>query len=118
VHRSRDAATTAWVHGQHKQQLTFNIAKSTRGDILIYLLAHLVLSTREESSTRGPASTPWTEYLKFLPRHVPVPTMWSEVERALLQGTSLEVSIITDTRPHPGVIVAEPHLFPAGCGGG
>ncbi|KAH7262306.1 hypothetical protein BKA59DRAFT_505339 [Fusarium tricinctum] len=67
--------------------------QSTRGDILIYLLAHLVLSTREESSTRGPASTPWTEYLKFLPRHVPVPTMWSEVERALLQGTSLEAAL-------------------------
>ncbi|KAF4971413.1 hypothetical protein FSARC_1722 [Fusarium sarcochroum] len=30
---------------------------------------------------------------QFLPRDVPVPTMWSEVERALLQGTSLEVAL-------------------------
>jgi hypothetical protein len=86
--------------GPWTAQTAANITKSTRGDILIYLLAHLVLSTREESSPRGPASTPWTEYLKFLPRDVPVPTIWSEVERALLQGTSLEVSIPTQTRDH------------------
>ncbi|CAG7560561.1 unnamed protein product [Fusarium equiseti] len=67
--------------------------QSTRGDILIYLLAHLSLSKRDASSPKGPASTPWTEYLKFLPRDVPVPTMWSEVERALLQGTSLEAAL-------------------------
>ncbi|RSL93396.1 hypothetical protein CEP52_013291 [Fusarium oligoseptatum] len=64
--------------------------QSTRKDILLYLLTHLILSAKGPSGSRGPASTPWTEYLKFLPRHVPVPTMWSEVERALLQGTSLE----------------------------
>ncbi|KAF5001689.1 hypothetical protein FGRMN_856 [Fusarium graminum] len=67
--------------------------QSTRRDILIYLVAHLALSTRDVSSPRGPASTPWTEYLKFLPREVPVPTMWSEVERTLLQGTSLEAAL-------------------------
>ncbi|KAF9770399.1 hypothetical protein IL306_012084 [Fusarium sp. DS 682] len=67
--------------------------KSTRADILIYLLAHLVLSSRDASSPRGLAPTPWTEYLKFLPRDVPVPTMWSELERVLLQGTSLETAL-------------------------
>ncbi|WAO89507.1 SET domain-containing protein [Fusarium falciforme] len=67
--------------------------QSTRKDILLYLLTHLILSHKGPSGSRGPASTPWTEYLKFLPRHVPVPTMWSEVERALLQGTSLEAAL-------------------------
>ncbi|KAJ3522396.1 hypothetical protein NM208_g12873 [Fusarium decemcellulare] len=74
-------------------QAVTDMLKSTRRDILLYLLAHLVLPSRSSSSARGPASTPWTEYLKFLPRHVPVPTMWSEVERALLQGTSLEAAL-------------------------
>ncbi|UZP35746.1 hypothetical protein NXS19_003562 [Fusarium pseudograminearum] len=77
---------------QNFRQLMDSVGhNSTRGNILLYLLAHLVLSGRDASSPRGPASTPWTEYLKFLPRDVPVPTMWSEVERALLQGTSLEL---------------------------
>ncbi|KAM5512698.1 SET domain-containing protein [Fusarium oxysporum f. sp. phaseoli] len=68
-------------------------SKSTRADIMMYLLAHLVLSSRDTSSPRDLAPTPWTEYLKFLPRDILVPTMWSELERALLQGTSLEVAL-------------------------
>jgi hypothetical protein len=84
---------------QNFRQLVESVGhNSARGNILIYLLAHLVLSSRDSSSPRGPASTPWTEYIKFLPRDVPVPTMWSEVERALLQSTSLEVSASTNTR--------------------
>lgn len=59
---------------------------------MIYLLVHLVLSRQNHSASRGGASTPWTEYVKFLPRPIPIPTMWTEAERALLQGTSLEVS--------------------------
>ncbi|KAF5702698.1 SET domain-containing protein [Fusarium globosum] len=52
-----------------------------------------VLSSRDTSSPRDLVPTPWTEYLKFLPRDIPVPTMWSELERALLQGTSLEAAL-------------------------
>jgi hypothetical protein len=36
-------------------------------------------------------SNPWSEYVKMLPSNVPVPTMWTEEERTLLAGTSLEV---------------------------
>lgn len=36
-------------------------------------------------------SNPWSEYVKMLPSNVPVPTTWTEEERALLAGTSLEV---------------------------
>jgi hypothetical protein len=35
--------------------------------------------------------SPWTEYVKFLPEHIPVPTMWSEEESMMLTGTSLQV---------------------------
>ena len=38
-------------------------------------------------------SNPWTEYVKMLPRDVPVPTMWAEQERVMLVGTSLEVNL-------------------------
>lgn len=54
---------------------------------MLYLLCHLVRARRG----RGVAATPWTEYLRFLPLSVPTPTMWSEPERLLLRGTSLEV---------------------------
>ncbi|GJC98278.1 SET domain-containing protein [Colletotrichum higginsianum] len=39
---------------------------------------------------KGGVSTPWTEYVKYLPPRVPVPTLWTEQERDMLQGTSLE----------------------------
>lgn len=38
-------------------------------------------------------SNPWTEYVKFLPDEVPVPTLWTEDERLLLGGTSLEPAV-------------------------
>ncbi|RXG45723.1 hypothetical protein VDGE_00302 [Verticillium dahliae] len=64
--------------------------KSTRGDACLFLLVQKVLASHPQS---GLVSTPWTEYVKFLPREVPVPTMWSEQERELLQGTSLELAV-------------------------
>jgi hypothetical protein len=39
-------------------------------------------------------SNPWTEYVKMLPSNVPVPTRWTEDQRALLAGTSLEVGLV------------------------
>jgi hypothetical protein len=36
-------------------------------------------------------SNPWSEYVKMLPSTVPVPTTWTDEERTLLAGTSLEV---------------------------
>jgi hypothetical protein len=38
-------------------------------------------------------SNPWTEYLKFLPETVLAPTLWTEDERLLLRGTSLEAAV-------------------------
>lgn len=40
-------------------------------------------------------SNPWTEYVKMLPDDIPVPTMWTEDERLMLAGTSLEVGRVS-----------------------
>jgi len=50
----------------------------------------LTIAARGERGGVG-LSNPWTEYVKMLPNVVPVPTMWSEEERGMLVGTSLEV---------------------------
>lgn len=64
---------------------------------MIYLFIHTVQGLAGATPRRG-VSTPWTEYVKFLPDDVPVPTMWSDEEKALLTGTSLEVSLIVPLR--------------------
>ncbi|UQC85012.1 SET domain-containing protein [Colletotrichum lupini] len=51
-----------------------------------------VLSDRPKTSLKGGVSTPWTEYVKYLPPQVPVTTLWTEQEREMLNGTSLEAS--------------------------
>ncbi|KAH6604652.1 hypothetical protein Trco_006359 [Trichoderma cornu-damae] len=82
----------AKVDQNFKQLLEVAGRQSTRGDILLYLLTHLALPKRSCAGARC-ASTPWTEYLKFLPRSIPVPTMWTADERELLKGTSLEAAV-------------------------
>ena len=44
-------------------------------------------------SSKGVTPTAWTEYIKFLPSHVPVPSLWSEYEKSMLRGTSLEKAL-------------------------
>ncbi|KAI1380810.1 SET domain-containing protein [Hypoxylon crocopeplum] len=66
--------------------------QSTRGDILLFLLAQLVLSSPDYKGGQGP-STPWTQYFSLLPAQVPTPTMWTEVELSHLKGTSLEPAV-------------------------
>ncbi|ROV89070.1 hypothetical protein VPNG_10069 [Cytospora leucostoma] len=65
--------------------------KSPRHDILLFLLVQLVLDPRPND--RVCLSTPWTEYVRLLDGEVPVPTLWKERERRLLQGTSLETAL-------------------------
>ncbi|KKP00813.1 hypothetical protein THAR02_07068 [Trichoderma harzianum] len=67
--------------------------QSTRVDIMLYLLAHIIQSKEASSNTRLFASTSWTEYIKFLPQYIPIPTMWTNEERQLLKGTSLEAAL-------------------------
>ncbi|OTB16531.1 hypothetical protein K445DRAFT_58775 [Daldinia sp. EC12] len=66
--------------------------QSTRGDILLFLLYQLVLSSPDYQGGLGP-STPWTQYFSLLPSHVPTPTTWAEPELSLLKGTSLESAV-------------------------
>ncbi|KAH7149555.1 hypothetical protein B0J13DRAFT_308754 [Dactylonectria estremocensis] len=67
--------------------------QSTRHDTMLYLMTHLIMSTHDHTGPRVCASSAWTEYVKFLPRFIPTPTMWTEDERALLGGTSLEAAL-------------------------
>ena len=39
-------------------------------------------------------SNPFSEYVKFLPASVPLPTFWTESEREMVAGTSLEAALI------------------------
>ncbi|KAI1260965.1 hypothetical protein F5Y18DRAFT_419813 [Xylariaceae sp. FL1019] len=66
--------------------------QSQRIDILLFLLAQFVLSSRNYSSRPG-LKSPWTQYFNLLPQTVPIPTLWSEAERNLLRGTSLEAAV-------------------------
>ncbi|KAI2638873.1 SET domain-containing protein [Hypomontagnella submonticulosa] len=66
--------------------------KSTRGNILLFLLFQLVLSSPDYAGGQGP-STPWTQYFSLLPTRVPTPTMWTELELSFLKGTSLEKAV-------------------------
>lgn len=73
--------------------------QSPRHDIMLFLLVQLVLSSNPPDHVA--LSNPWTEYVKFLDDHVPVPTLWPEDQRLLLQGTSLEVTSFHD--PYPSI---------------
>ena len=73
--------------------------QTTRGDILLFLLVQLVLGLRQPGEDLASLPTPWTEYVRFLPADVPLPTLWTDAERLLLQGTSLEASSGVVTLP-------------------
>ncbi|KAL1969478.1 hypothetical protein VTN77DRAFT_8916 [Rasamsonia byssochlamydoides] len=66
--------------------------RTARGAILIFLLLHI---TYQASSQRIGVSNPWSEYIKFLPASVPLPTFYTEDERELLYGTSLKDAVDT-----------------------
>ncbi|RDA89967.1 hypothetical protein CP533_6671 [Ophiocordyceps camponoti-saundersi (nom. inval.)] len=83
----------AKVDTNFKQLLEAVGQRSARFDAVLYLLCHLVHSRRDKGHGRTLISTPWTDYLRLLPRSVPVPTMWSKSERLLLMGTSLEPAV-------------------------
>ena len=60
-------------------------------------MVQLVLASEGPSSPAG-LSNPWTEYIKFLPPWIPLPTLWTEDEQALLRGTSLEPALAAKLR--------------------
>lgn len=72
------------------QSLPADGCQTPRGAILIFLLLQLTHNT--SNGTVGVAH-PLGQYLNFLPQEMPLPTFWSEDERALLVGTSLEAAL-------------------------
>ncbi|KAE9375663.1 SET domain-containing protein [Stipitochalara longipes BDJ] len=77
---------------QHfRQLLDATGGKSLRGDVLLFLLMQITIGSPNRKNVG--LSTAWTAYVNMLPDLVPVPTIWSEEERILLLGTSLEVAV-------------------------
>lgn len=77
------------------RQKDYNVAKTdtiqtARGAILTFLLLQLT-----HNATKGEIgiSNPFSEYVKFLPARIPLPTFWSGEEQLLLTGTSLEAAL-------------------------
>ncbi|CUS14122.1 unnamed protein product [Tuber aestivum] len=64
-----------------------------RGAIMVFL----VVSMSTAAGLGIGQSGPWSEYIKFLPA-VSIPTTWTETERKLLHGTSLEVAVTAKLR--------------------
>lgn len=55
---------------------------------MIFLLVQLTHLSPEMPKHIG-VSSPWTEYIKFMPPSFPLPTFYSAEEQELLRGTSL-----------------------------
>lgn len=62
---------------------------------MIFLLVQITYSTPDLADERGRigVSNPWTEYVKFMPKSIPLPTFYSEEELELLRGTSLRSAV-------------------------
>ncbi|KAL2073420.1 hypothetical protein VTL71DRAFT_10744 [Oculimacula yallundae] len=71
--------------------------KSTRGDIMLFLLMQITIAAKHHELKIG-LSNPWTEYVRMMPSEVPVPTLWSEEEKVMLTGTSLEAAVSGKTK--------------------
>ncbi|KAH0565019.1 hypothetical protein GP486_001589 [Trichoglossum hirsutum] len=67
-----------------------DFGKTDRGAVLIFLVMQLTISSLAGSERLG-VTGPWTEYVRFLPVGA-LPTCWTEEERDLLAGTSLQVT--------------------------
>ncbi|OIW28543.1 SET domain-containing protein [Coniochaeta ligniaria NRRL 30616] len=67
--------------------------QSARRDVLLFLLVQLARGNPDLPSGTRVVSHSWTEYLRFLPEDVLVPTQWSTDERKLLDGTSLKAAL-------------------------
>ncbi|KAL4914066.1 hypothetical protein BDW62DRAFT_150638 [Aspergillus aurantiobrunneus] len=71
-----------------------DFGRTARGAILIFLLIQISHSSPDLAGEKHKigASSPWTEYVKFLPSFVPLPTFWTMEELELLRGTSLRLA--------------------------
>lgn len=79
-------------NGTYRSEVFANLEQTARGAILIFLLVQITHSSPEIPRKVG-VSSPWTEYIKFLPPSFPLPTCYSAEERELLRGTSLAAAV-------------------------
>lgn len=75
------------VDGHFRQLIEVVGGTSFRGNVLLFLLMQITIASEKGVGVQNP----WTEYVKMLPASIPLPTLWSEEERVMLVGTSLEV---------------------------
>ena len=57
---------------------------------MIFLLLQI---THNATEGKIGAANAFSEYVKYLPANIPLPTFWKEDERALLEGTTLEAAL-------------------------
>ncbi|KAL2821266.1 hypothetical protein BDW59DRAFT_150303 [Aspergillus cavernicola] len=71
-----------------------DFGKTSRGAILIFLLIQISHSSPDFAGEKHKigSSNAWSEYVKFLPSFVPLPTFWTMEELELLRGTSLRMA--------------------------
>lgn len=60
---------------------------------MIFLLLQITTAASPDVEERIGVSGPWTEYVKFLPETIHLPTFWSEAEQELVVGTSLQAAL-------------------------
>ncbi|KAK0107353.1 hypothetical protein ONS95_004046 [Cadophora gregata] len=70
--------------------------KTTRGNVMLFLLMQITIAVKHHGMNIG-LSNPWTEYVRLLPSEVPLPTLWTEEEKFMLAGTSLESAVSAKT---------------------
>ncbi|KAL4958798.1 SET domain-containing protein [Aspergillus stella-maris] len=71
-----------------------DFGKTARGTILIFLLIQVSHTSPDIAHAKHKigTSSAWSEYVKFLPSFIPLPTFWSAPELELLRGTSLRLA--------------------------
>ncbi|KAJ5161664.1 hypothetical protein N7492_007056 [Penicillium capsulatum] len=80
------------VHDYAKSDQSLREVLEAVGAIMIFLLLQITHSCPQTRPRIG-VSSPWTEYIKFLPPSFPLPTSYSPEEAELLRGTSLATAV-------------------------
>ncbi|KAI9931909.1 hypothetical protein ASPWEDRAFT_27807 [Aspergillus wentii DTO 134E9] len=72
-----------------------DFGRTARGAILIFLIMQITYSSPDFATERHKigVSNPWTEYIKFMPSTILLPTFYTDEELELLRGTSLRSAV-------------------------
>ncbi|KAK1146523.1 hypothetical protein N8T08_002953 [Aspergillus melleus] len=69
--------------------------RTARGAILIFLIMQITHSSPDFTAEphKIGVSNPWSEYVKYMPPSITLPTFYTEEELELLRGTSLQLAV-------------------------